>query len=145
MSDENFPPVQISIFLGPEKFTAPQLVLRGNTIADVAGQLRVLTDIDPVDEVSPISGILENLGTIKAAADVFFGVQATPKARSGDGFTPATVPDDPWAGTDAQPEKRCKHGVMKYKEGVSAAGKPYKGYMCPSFNRQDQCPPEWVR
>jgi hypothetical protein len=35
----------------------------------------------------------------------------------------------------------CKHGVMQYKEGVSAKG-PYSGYVC-TGKRGDQCPAKW--
>jgi hypothetical protein len=35
----------------------------------------------------------------------------------------------------------CKHGVMQYKEGVSAKG-PYSGYVC-SGPRGSQCPAKW--
>ena len=37
----------------------------------------------------------------------------------------------------------CKHGVRNLKEGTSKAGKPYKGFVCPSVNRNDQCQPIW--
>lgn len=35
----------------------------------------------------------------------------------------------------------CAHGVMQYKEGVSAKG-PYSGYVCIG-KRGDQCPAKW--
>ncbi len=40
----------------------------------------------------------------------------------------------------------CRHGVMAYREGVNASGKPWKGYMCPApKGATDKCEPIWVR
>lgn len=40
----------------------------------------------------------------------------------------------------------CRHGAMAYREGVNAAGKPWKGYMCPApKGAADKCEPIWVR
>jgi hypothetical protein len=146
MSDEAFPPVQISVFLGPDRYTAPQLVIRGSSTDEVAVHLRNLTAVDPIEEVSPISGILNDLQTITAAGNLVFGLapNAKPARATGDGFTPAEVPADPWAGTNAQAAKTCKHGTMKWKEGKNGQGKPYAGWFCPSFDRANQCPPEWA-
>jgi hypothetical protein len=49
---------------------------------------------------------------------------------------------DPWDMTQAVAEiggiltgRSCSHGVMIRKEGVSKAGKAYKGWVCPDNNR----------
>ena len=40
----------------------------------------------------------------------------------------------------------CRHGEMVKKEGTAkASGKPYFGYVCPSGNKDDQCPPKWAK
>jgi hypothetical protein len=40
----------------------------------------------------------------------------------------------------------CRHGAMTYREGVNAAGKPWKGYMCAApKGAADKCEPIWVR
>lgn len=40
---------------------------------------------------------------------------------------------------------QCRHGVMVYKEGVSAKG-PWKGYMCAApKGATDKCATIWVR
>ena len=42
--------------------------------------------------------------------------------------------------------KICKHGEMPYKEGVNAAGKAWRGFMCPApRGATDKCEPIWVR
>lgn len=42
-------------------------------------------------------------------------------------------------------EKRfCSHGEMSFKSGVSKAGKPYKGFFCPSRDRNDQCKAQFL-
>lgn len=41
--------------------------------------------------------------------------------------------------------KFCRHGERSYKEGVNKSGKTYKGFFCPSSDRDDQCSPEWAK
>ena len=41
-------------------------------------------------------------------------------------------------------DKECQHGFMIRKEGISPkTGKPYKGWACPSKNRDFQCKAVW--
>jgi hypothetical protein len=41
-------------------------------------------------------------------------------------------------------DKECQHGFMIRKEGISPkTGKPYKGWTCPSKNRDFQCKAIW--
>lgn len=40
------------------------------------------------------------------------------------------------------PAPACRHGAMQRKEGTNAKG-PYSGWVCPSRNRNDQCPAQW--
>ena len=41
--------------------------------------------------------------------------------------------------------QECQHGVMIWKEGISPkTGKPYKGWTCPSKNRDFQCQAIWI-
>ena len=41
--------------------------------------------------------------------------------------------------------QECQHGVMIWKEGISPkTGKPYKGWTCPSKNRDFQCRAIWL-
>ena len=52
----------------------------------------------------------------------------------------------PAAAQEAPGAKVCKHGAMPYKEGVNAAGKAWRGYMCPApRGATDKCEPIWVR
>lgn len=42
--------------------------------------------------------------------------------------------------------KTCQHGEMVFRSGVSkSSGKPYKGFFCPSSDRNDQCKPQFIR
>jgi hypothetical protein len=41
--------------------------------------------------------------------------------------------------------QECQHGPMLWKEGISPkTGKPYKGWTCPSKNRDFQCRAIWL-
>lgn len=53
-----------------------------------------------------------------------------------------------WAAPPSAPAavgdgRSCQHGVMKYAEGTSKAGKKYKRYDCPT--KADNCPAQWGR
>jgi hypothetical protein len=42
--------------------------------------------------------------------------------------------------------KTCAHGEMTFRSGVSkSSGKPYKGFFCPSQDRNAQCSPQFIR
>jgi hypothetical protein len=70
-----------------------------------------------------------------------------------DGWTPTEVKHvsnamDDLAGeliSGGQPgDKECQHGVMIRKEGISQkTGNPYKGWTCPSKNKDFQCKAIW--
>ena len=67
--------------------------------------------------------------TVESVAQAF---NATPVAAA----APAAAP----AGANT-----CRHGVMAYREGVSARG-PWKGYMCAApKGATDKCDTIWVR
>lgn len=146
MSDDNFPPLQVSIFLGPDRYTAPQLVVRSNNITNLLDHFNDLADTtDPTDEDAPtkLDVLIDHLAQIEAAGKLKFGMAQLANASAGtpaaggfssDGFTP-NVP--------SSNTPRCKHGDMKFKSGTNASGKAYSGHFCTSFNRQDQCPPVW--
>lgn len=72
------------------------------------------------------------------------GVQApapTAEAIKQQFNAPAAAP-----AAEAPGSKGCKHGAMNYKEGVNAAGKAWRAYMCPApKGTSDQCEPIWVR
>ena len=60
---------------------------------------------------------------------------------------------DPWGFTEALETAetaiiigghQCKHGFMKEKEGIGKTGKPYKGFVCPETDRNQQCKPVWL-
>ena len=61
---------------------------------------------------------------------------------------------DPWTIKEAvgvvaevlggQEQPSCKHGYREYKTGIGKTGNPYKGNYCPSKDRKDQCPVQWI-
>jgi hypothetical protein len=74
--------------------------------------------------------------------------------ESGGGSVPAAAGGSANTAPKAQPDrmaapsgetKFCKHGARDYKEGVSKAGKTYKGFFCTSTDRDDQCGPDWAK
>jgi len=43
-----------------------------------------------------------------------------------------------------QETPRCSHGVRLLREGTSAKGKPYRGWVCGERFKADQCEPMWM-
>jgi len=42
-------------------------------------------------------------------------------------------------------ERYCAHGKMQFKSGVSKAGNTYKGFFCPSRDRNEQCKAQFLK
>ena len=89
---------------------------------------------------------LEDMRRVEA----FAGVPYPKKVE--DGWTPVEVSSFGEAVEDLggqlvegnQGNPQCSHGAMLRKEGVNAkTGKPFKGFVCSSKNRDFQCKPVW--
>jgi hypothetical protein len=78
-----------------------------------------------------IGSVSQSFGSAGIAAPVrSAGVPSAP------GLAPVSAPTPGGAPS-------CRHGVMSYKEGVSAKG-PWKGYMCPApKGTPDKCKTIW--
>lgn len=89
---------------------------------------------------------LEDMRRVEVFAEVPY-----PK-KVEDGWTPVEVSSFGEAVEDLggqlvegnQANPQCSHGAMLRKEGVNAkTGKPFKGFVCSSKNRDFQCKPVW--
>lgn len=115
-----------------------RLTVGSNAVTGLAGHLNDLTEVDETDPegLSPIDGILDNIQTIVAAANVKLGMMnGTSPGASSQVVNSGSVPSE---------GRSCAHGPMKYKEGVSKAGKPYKGYFCNAPYGQEQCKAQFL-
>lgn len=75
---------------------------------------------------------------IGSVSQSFSGARGAPAVSSGAVSRPA-----PAVASGDVPT--CRHGVMAYKEGVSAKG-PWKGYMCAApKGATDKCATIWVK
>jgi hypothetical protein len=81
---------------------------------------------------------------IKATGAEFTGGQPAPTVESvaqAFGGTPVAAP-----AAAPSSNNSCRHGVMTYREGVNAQGKPWKGYLCAApKGATDKCDAIWVR
>ena len=76
---------------------------------------------------------------IGSVSQSFAGARTAPAVSSGNVSRPAPAVA---AGGDVP---TCRHGVMAYKEGVSAKG-PWKGYMCAApKGATDKCATIWAK
>ncbi len=92
-----------------------------------------------LEELAPQIGALE--GVLNAASSAS-GISAPPSAQPTGSTFPRQAEAPSNAPSSAAPS--CVHGVRRFKEGISKAGKPYKMWACPSSDRNAQCSPEWV-
>lgn len=83
------------------------------------------------------AGIHEDVIALEKAA-----VVATSMGAGNTQVESHTQASNSWPGEQTG-GNTCRHGARKLKEGTSKAGKPYKGWMCPSADRNDQCAAVW--
>lgn len=102
-----------------------------------------------LQSLAKLAGEIAETDSLLKAANT---VASSPPGSSQNGGTyaaPSTVTyRDPYQGQSSSgpgPAPTCRHGEMRYKSGVSSKnGRPYQGWTCPSNNRQDQCPAQWI-
>lgn len=133
MGDYN--PLQLSMFLGPDKYTAPQLVIRGETVQQITDHVNNLLEVDEIEGVSMLDTLLDGVLTINAAVTVKFGVAAKPAPSPDGGFTPGgfgapsapQAPPAPNCDVHNLPMLWVADGVVK--SGANA-GKHYTAHKC---------------
>lgn len=104
--------------------------------ADLSQKLGQIEAIVP--QVVALESVLAAAGNV-AHLTAPVAAQRTPDGPPTRSVTP------PGAAAPAGAAPSCAHGARTFKSGISKAGKPYKLWACPSFDRNDQCAPEWVR
>ena len=103
-----------------------------NIYADSIKELEV-----QITDISMIAAMIKS-----TEAELYTGPQSVPAQTVESIKQQFNAPAAP----DAPGSKACKHGPMNYKEGVNAAGKAWRAYMCPApKGAPDQCEPIWVR
>lgn len=109
-----------------------------NIYADTVRELET-----QITDISMIAALIKS-----TEAELYTGPQSAPAAptvasvAAAFGGTPVApaVTQIP-----SQNSNTCRHGVMAYREGVSAKG-PWKGYMCAApKGATDKCDTIWVR
>lgn len=100
------------------------------------------------EELEALLTAAQDFSALIGSVSQSFGGASAPASVSGGQFSrpaPAINSLDDRANPPAASGNNCKHGVMVYKEGVSAKG-PWKGYMCAApKGATDKCPTIWVR
>ncbi len=120
-------------------------------IKSPGGTLLNIYAIDAADLSTKLGELEAHAAQIAAIESVFGAVSnAAPISAPPSRQTPANPPSrtsvtPPGAAAPAGAAPSCAHGARTFKSGISKAGKPYKLWACPSFDRNDQCQPEWVR
>lgn len=115
----------------------PGLTVRAENIEELNAILADFSETGQ-DEVSKLDNLLSGVETIKAAVLLKFPQEEKPARQ-------ASTVTHPQAQTTAPDAPSCTHGVMKWKEGTSKAGNPYKGWFCGAPFGQTQCKAQFVK
>lgn len=128
-------PITFFIPLGGERYQNAGLTVRAENVNELIGVLADLNDTNEAEE-SKLSVLLNDVATIRAGVELVF---PAPVAAT------ATKVTHPQASSNNGDAPSCAHGVMKWKEGTSKAGKAYKGWFCSAPYGQQQCDARFVR
>lgn len=116
---------------GGAGFDAPWIVIHAQDAADGLEQMK-----DPA--------LKELMNIVKSAGSHFSGGSGNATQRPAQQAQGGARP--PQQSAPSGETKTCQHGEMVFKSGVSkSSGKPYKGFFCPSNDRNAQCKPEFIR
>jgi hypothetical protein len=130
---------EVSVTLkGGSGFDAPWVVVRAGSIPSILAQLKnyapELTEV--FDTALKYGGYFARNGAQKPAGG---------SAQPGPNGVPATEKPAYQQAPGGQ-QKFCDHGEMTFRSGVGkASGKAYKGFFCPSPNRDEQCDAQFLR
>ena len=119
-------------------------------IKSPGGTLLNIYAVDAADLSQKLEELESHAAQIGAIESVFAAVSNAAPISAPPSHQPAGNPPSrpsnspPSAPPAAGAAPSCAHGPRRYKQGVSKAGKPYKMWACPSSDRNNQCPPEWV-
>lgn len=115
-------------------FNAPWVVIHGKDVGDALDQIN-----DP-----QITDLLERA---QKASKYFADKAETPTPTQGSQGGSQTQSGQPAASVAGSGTvKTCPHGPMALKSGVSASGKAWSGWFCPTpKDTPGQCKVEWVK
>lgn len=95
------------------------------------------------EQLEVLGRLIKDVGEIEALLGAIERVNAVTQPAPQGASVPAYQQQ---AQRPAGDSPICNHGQMEFKEGVSkSSGKPYKGWFCPSSDRNDQCKPQFIR
>lgn len=138
MSDS---PITLFVPFG-EGYGNPGLTIRADSLDELDEILAGVSDSvdDDPDSVSKLDSILDGVLTIKAAVALKFPQKTVVNQN-------ATASTHPQAKAQPDSAPSCNHGPMKYREGTSRQGNPYKGWFCPAPQGTPggQCKPQFVK
>lgn len=118
-------------FKAGASFDSPWVVVEGGTVPGVLADLKA-----QAAEVGELFGLVTK--GAQSFQKGYGGSAPAPQAQAGSRPPQQQAPSGE--------TKTCAHGEMAFKSGVSkSSGKPYKGFFCPSNDRNNQCPPQFIR
>jgi hypothetical protein len=114
---------------GGSGFDAPWIVIHAASVEDAEAQLD--------------ANLAKLMEKAQKAASHFTGLgvfNGGPPTRQERQPAPAEAQGAPSGET-----RVCRHGDMRFKSGISKAGKPYQAFFCPSGDRNDECKAQFLR
>ena len=114
---------------GGSGFDAPWIVIHAASVEDAEAQLDA--------NLAKLMEKTQKASSHFAGLGVFNGGPPTRQERQP---APAEAQGAPGGET-----RVCRHGDMRFKSGISKAGKPYQAFFCPSGDRNDECKAQFLR
>ena len=114
---------------GGSGFDAPWIVIHAASVEDAEAQLDA--------NLAKLMEKTQKASSHFAGLGVFNGGPPTRQERQP---APAEAQGAPGGETRA-----CRHGEMRFKSGISKAGKPYQAFFCTSGDRNDECKAQFLR
>lgn len=135
-------PITLFVPFG-EGYGNPGLTIRADSVDELNSILEdVSSGVDSGDpeSVSKLDALLDGVLTVKAAVTLKFPQKTVVNQN-------ASATTHPQAQSKPESAPVCNHGPMKYREGTSKTGNPYKGWFCPAPQGTPggQCKPQFVK
>lgn len=127
-TDANYTTV---ILKGGKGYGAPSISIRGESIVDALKQMK--------DHETELQELIREAAKYGKA----FGKLVDGAAPASNGGGQAGKPAGATQAPNGETAPTCAHGTMVWKSGISKAGNTYKGYFCPSQDRDNQCKPQF--
>ena len=118
------------------------VTVRGDSAQELADNITGLVNLSINDHIAGLEELFLGAPAPSAVDVVTQALGATVVSETPrPAFAPVPPPSAPTQTIAGS--RTCQHGTLVARKGQGAKGE-WKGYFCPSTNKQDQCQPQWL-